>query len=70
MKSSYKFMQGASKSTGKSLDLKGFFACHFVFLPKFVPKILYSQNKRVSFKESKKPPRGWFFFINRQTLRL
>jgi len=34
MKSSYKFMQGASKSTGKSLDLQGFFACHFVFCTK------------------------------------
>jgi len=33
MKSSYKFMQGASKSTGKSLDLQGFFCV----LPTFIP---------------------------------
>ena len=41
MKSSYKFMQGASKSTGKSLDLQGFFACHFVFCTKFCTKKFY-----------------------------
>jgi len=34
MKILSKSMQGASKSTGKSLDLQGFFACHFVFCTK------------------------------------
>lgn len=33
----------------KALVFQGFFACHF-FVPNFVPKSLYSQNKRVSSK--------------------
>ena len=45
MKSSYKFMQGASKSTGKSLEIKAFLLVILFYVPNFVPK-----NKRVSSK--------------------
>ena len=38
MKILSKSMQGASKSTGRSLDLQGFFACHFVFCTKCCTK--------------------------------
>ena len=63
-------MQGASNNSTGSLIYQAFLFVILFFVPNFVPKILYSQNKRVSFKESKKPPRGWFFFINHQTLHL
>ena len=38
MKILSKSMQGASKSTGKSLEFQGFFACHFFFYTKFCTK--------------------------------
>jgi len=37
MKSSYKFMQGASKTTGKSLEIKAFLLVILFFVPNFVP---------------------------------
>ena len=39
MKSPYKFMQGASKSTGKSLDLQGFLTSN-IFLAKHYKSFL------------------------------
>ena len=63
----------------KALSSKAFLLVILFFIPNFVPKSLYSQNKRVSSKDSlfishsfssKKPPRRWFLSINRQTLRL
>ena len=50
MKSSYKFMQGASKQQEKALIYKAFLLVILFFVPNFVPKSLYSQNKRVSSK--------------------
>ena len=63
----------------KALSSKAFLLVILFFIPNFVPKSLYSQNKRVSSKDSlfishsfssKKPPRRWFISINRPSLRL
>ena len=44
MKVLSKFMQGASKSTGKSLDNQGFFACLSQICPTFIYQLPFQTS--------------------------